>query len=87
MDDEVGRSGRLLLGSVKAGRLLAVLMRSPLNYQIVRQNGSHRTLRSTSGYPDLVFAFHEGVTLPPRMVKKILVGRVGLTEDQARELL
>jgi hypothetical protein len=32
--------------SLKARRLLAILMREPLNYRVVRRTGSHRTLRA-----------------------------------------
>jgi len=73
--------------SMKAGDLLALLARSPLSYQVVRSNGSHRRLESAAGYPPLTFAFHAGQTLPPGLVRKILVKDVGLTAAGARALL
>jgi predicted RNA binding protein YcfA (HicA-like mRNA interferase family) len=71
--------------SMKARRLLAILMREPLNYRIVRQTGSHRTLRAP-GRPPVLFAFHDRELLP-REVRKVLVKQVGLAESEALDLL
>ncbi len=49
--------------SVKAKRLLAALLR--LGWQIKRQSGSHKTL-ARSGWPDFVFAFHDGDEIGPK---------------------
>jgi predicted RNA binding protein YcfA (HicA-like mRNA interferase family) len=54
--------------SSKARRVLAALAR--IGWQIKRQTGSHRTL-SREGWPDFVFAFHEGEELGPRMLARI----------------
>lgn len=62
-------------------------MRKPLEYRVERQRGSHRTLRSAAGFPDVRFSFHEGVTVPPGAVKKILIKDVGLSEQEALALL
>jgi hypothetical protein len=35
----------------------------------------------------LLFSFHDGVTIAPGLVRKILCGDVGLDEDEALELL
>ncbi|WP_433008639.1 type II toxin-antitoxin system HicA family toxin [Kribbella sp. CA-294648] len=72
--------------SVKADALLAVLLRAPLKYKIVRQNGSHRVLRS-EGRPQILYSYHSGATVPPGVVRKILVDSVGLDEDEALDLL
>jgi predicted RNA binding protein YcfA (HicA-like mRNA interferase family) len=72
--------------SIKARNLRAILERKPLSYRVVRQNGSHRRLRS-SDYPALTFAFHDNATIPPWVVRKILLGDVGLAENEARKLL
>lgn len=72
--------------SMKARRLLAILTREPLNYRVVRQTGSHRTLRAP-GRPRVLFAAHDGDTIPPGLVRKILVRDVGLDERAARDLL
>lgn len=72
--------------SLKAKRLLKVLQAEPLNYVVVRQVGSHRTLEAP-GRPRLTFAFHDRATIAPGMVRQILVRRVGLTEAEALKLI
>jgi predicted RNA binding protein YcfA (HicA-like mRNA interferase family) len=72
---------------MKARRFLRILRRKPLEYRVVRQQGSHRSLESPNGYPDLRFSFHDNVELGPTIIRKILVNDVGLTEDEAAEIL
>jgi len=73
--------------SMKAKKLLAVLMRKPLSYRIVSQHGtSHRKLRSAK-YPPIIFAFHDGSDIPDYIVKDILINQVGLAEQEALNLL
>jgi predicted RNA binding protein YcfA (HicA-like mRNA interferase family) len=72
--------------SMKARALLAVLLREPLGYEIVRQSGSHRVLRAADR-PEILFSYHDGATVPPGVVRKILVKIVGLDEDEAVGLL
>jgi predicted RNA binding protein YcfA (HicA-like mRNA interferase family) len=55
-------------GSVRASRLLAALVR--LGWSVKRSTGSHRTL-SREGWPDVVFAFHDGEEVGPRMLARI----------------
>jgi predicted RNA binding protein YcfA (HicA-like mRNA interferase family) len=64
-------------GAAKARRVLAALLR--LGWQIKRESGSHRTLRR-EGWPDFVFAFHDGEELGPRMLARI-ARHTGLTPD------
>ena len=73
--------------SIKARKMFAVLARAPLGYTTLRQVGSHKVLRSSSGYPDLFLAFHDKATVAPGLVRKILVDDVGLTEEEALSLL
>ena len=54
--------------SSKTKRVLAALLK--LGWQVKRQTGSHRTL-AREGWPDFVFAFHEGEELGPRMLARI----------------
>jgi predicted RNA binding protein YcfA (HicA-like mRNA interferase family) len=68
---------------MRGRELLRILTREPLNYNVTRQRGSHRKLESSSGYPPLVFSFHDGQEIPPRVVRKILVQDVGLAEQDA----
>lgn len=72
--------------SLKAKRLLAILMRAPLDYRILRQKGSHRRLVSPR-HPPITFAFHDRYTVPPTHVRKVLVQDVGLSEEEALKLL
>ena len=71
---------------MKAKRLLAVLEREPLNYRVSRQAGSHRRMEAP-GRPPLTFAFHSKATVPPGLVRKVLVKDIGLAEEEARKLL
>jgi predicted RNA binding protein YcfA (HicA-like mRNA interferase family) len=71
---------------MKAKDLLSVLMRAPLGYRIVRQRGSHRLLKA-DGRPPIHFAFHDGATCAPGLVRKILTEGAGLREDEALSLL
>lgn len=73
--------------SLKAKQFLAVLQREPLNYTIVRHKGSHRRLESASGYPPIGLSYHDGQTVPPGVIRKYLVKRIGLTEAEALKLL
>ena len=60
--------GHLMPGSIKARRLLAALLR--IGWSVKRQRGSHRTLER-SGWPDYVFAFHDGDEIGPKMLTRI----------------
>jgi len=73
--------------SMKARQSLAVLMRPPLRYRVVRQVGSHRRLQSAAGYPPLTFAWHDGATVTPGLVRKVLVRQVGLSAQEALQCL
>ena len=53
--------------SSKANRVLAALYR--IGWTLKRQSGSHKTL-SRSGWPDMVFAFHDREEIGPRMLAR-----------------
>ena len=72
--------------SMKAAALVAILEKEPLGYSIVRQKGSHRTFRAKER-PQILFSYHDGATVPPGVVRKILVKQIGLSEEDALELL
>ena len=63
--------------AVKASRVLAALLRN--GWRIERQSGSHRVLRR-EGWPDVVFAFHDGEEIGPRMLARI-ARQTGLRPD------
>lgn len=54
--------------AAKARRVLAALLR--IGWEVKRETGSHRTLART-GWPDFVFAFHDGDEIGPRMLARI----------------
>ena len=54
--------------STKAKRVLSALER--LGWSIKRQTRSHKTL-SRTGWPDVVFAFHDGEEIGPRMLARL----------------
>jgi predicted RNA binding protein YcfA (HicA-like mRNA interferase family) len=72
--------------SMKARELLRLLQRDPLSYRVVRRKGSHCRLEAP-GRPSLTFAFHDNQTIPPGLVRKILVDQVRLSEDEALGVL
>jgi predicted RNA binding protein YcfA (HicA-like mRNA interferase family) len=72
--------------AIKSRRLLRVLMSAPLNYEEVRRSGSHRRLKS-AGRPSLTWAYHDGRTLSPVEVRRVLIEQVGLAESEALALL
>ncbi|MCA9233196.1 MAG: type II toxin-antitoxin system HicA family toxin [Planctomycetales bacterium] len=61
--------------SVRAKVLLQALLR--LGWSVKRQSGSHRTL-AREGWPDYVFAFHDGEEVGPRMLARV-AKHTGLT--------
>ena len=63
--------------ATKARRVLAALER--IGWVVKRQSGSHRTL-SRFDRPDVVFAFHDGEELGPRILARI-AKHTGLTPD------
>jgi predicted RNA binding protein YcfA (HicA-like mRNA interferase family) len=58
--------------SSKARRVLAALFR--IGWTLKRQSGSHKTL-ARPGWPDFVFAFHDGEEIGPRMLARIASAR------------
>ena len=64
-------------GAAKAKRVLAALLR--IGWQVKRESGSHR-VHSRTGWPDFVFAFHDGEEIGPRMLVRV-ARQTGLTPD------
>jgi predicted RNA binding protein YcfA (HicA-like mRNA interferase family) len=63
--------------SAKARRVLAALLK--IGWSIKRQRGSHKTLQRP-GWPDFVFAFHDGEEIGPHMLARI-AKQTGLGPD------
>jgi predicted RNA binding protein YcfA (HicA-like mRNA interferase family) len=55
-------------GARKAKVVLAALLH--IGWRVKRQSGSHRVLE-LDGWPDYVFAFHDGEEIGPRMLPRI----------------
>lgn len=64
-------------GAAKARLVLAALLR--IGWAVKRQSSSHRTLARV-GWPDYVFAFHDGDEIGPRLLARI-AKHTGLTPD------
>jgi predicted RNA binding protein YcfA (HicA-like mRNA interferase family) len=54
--------------AAKASKVLRALQQ--IGWDIKRQTGSHRTL-CRPGWPDYVFAFHDGEEIGPRILARI----------------
>ena len=61
--------------STRAQRVLAALLH--LGWRVKRQSGSHKVL-ARDGWPDFVFAFHDGDEIGPSMLARI-ARHTGLT--------
>ncbi|MBF9349271.1 hypothetical protein BKG80_18955 [Mycobacteroides chelonae] len=75
--------------SLKATKLLQILKKR-LDYEVVKgsrkNGGSHCDLVASDRKP-IRWAFHNGVSIPPRSVKSVLVDQAGLTIEEAKEVL
>ena len=63
--------------AAKAKKVLAALLRN--GWVVKRQSGSHKTL-SRDGWPDYVFAFHDGDEIGPSMMSRVAKS-TGLTPN------
>jgi len=54
--------------SAKARQVLKALLQ--IGWRIKRQSGSHKTL-AREGWSDVVFAFHDGEEIGPRMLARL----------------
>jgi len=62
-------------GTHKAGRVLAALLR--MGWTIKRSSGGSHRILGRAGWPDYVWAFHDGVEISPKMMTRI-AKRTGL---------
>ncbi len=65
-------------GSAKARKVLAALLR--IGWTIKRESGGSHRILSGPGWPDVVFAFHDGEEIGPRMLAR-MGKKTGLTPD------
>ncbi|MCH7483613.1 MAG: type II toxin-antitoxin system HicA family toxin [Chloroflexi bacterium] len=66
--------------STRSRHVFAALVK--IGWRVKRQRGSHRVL-SRDGWPDFVYAFHDGEEIGPRMLARV-AKRTGLTPDDLR---
>jgi predicted RNA binding protein YcfA (HicA-like mRNA interferase family) len=64
--------------STKARKVLAALLR--IGWAIKRESGGSHKVLERGGWPDVVFAFHDGDEIGPRMLKRI-AKHTGLAPD------
>lgn len=64
--------------STKAKQALAALLR--IGWTIKRQSGTSHRVLARDGWPDMLFAYHDKVTLGP-VAMKLLAKKTGLTPD------
>ncbi|WP_420454062.1 type II toxin-antitoxin system HicA family toxin [Rubrivirga sp.] len=65
-------------GSVKARKLLRALLK--LGWSVKREAGGSHKVLEREGWPDFVFAFHDGVEVGPKMLSRV-AKRTGLTPN------
>jgi len=73
--------------SLKAAIFYRLLTSNPLNYQLSRiKGGSHKTLMAVGRLP-IIFTWHSSVEVPGYKVRRILIERAILTEEEAYKLV
>jgi predicted RNA binding protein YcfA (HicA-like mRNA interferase family) len=65
-------------GSRKSRQVLAALL--GIGWVIKRQRGTSHRILSREGWPDFVFAFHDGEEIGPKMLSRI-AKRTGLEPE------
>jgi hypothetical protein len=70
---------------VKVRKFKTFLYRE-FSYEVVRSSGSHKTLHAP-GRPPLTLAFNDGDSIGAQMVRDILVKQVGLSLEEAKEVV
>lgn len=73
--------------SLKAGIFYRLLTSNPLNYRLSKsKGGSHKTLVAPGRLP-INFSWHPSVEISGYKVKKVLIERALLTEEEAYKLV
>ncbi|HEY1662863.1 MAG TPA: type II toxin-antitoxin system HicA family toxin [Verrucomicrobiae bacterium] len=65
-------------GSRKSRQVLTALLR--IGWNIKRQRGTSHRILAREGWPDFVFAFHDGDEIGPKMLSRI-AKRTGLEPE------
>lgn len=72
---------------MKARELRRILERAPLSYEVKRSKGGSHMVLTAEGRPPLNWSFHDGQTLAPGLVRKILKRDIGLTDEEVGQIL
>ena len=73
--------------SLKAAVFYRLLISNPLNYRLTtNKGGSHKTLVA-QGRLSITFTWHTGVEISGNTVRKILIKRALLTQEEAYKLV
>lgn len=65
-------------GAIKARKLLAALLR--IGWTVKRERGGSHRILARAGWPDFVFAFHDGEEIGPKMLARV-ARHTGLTPE------
>ena len=65
-------------GATKARQVLAALLR--MGWRIKRQSGGSHKILERTGWPDVVFSFHDGDEIGPKMLARV-ARRTGLKPE------
>lgn len=65
-------------GAIKARKLLAALLR--IGWTVKRERGGSHRILARAGWPDYVFAFHDGEEIGPKMLARV-ARHTGLTPE------
>ncbi len=71
---------------MKSKQVLRLLLSNRFDYEIVRQRGSHRTLRSPR-FPRIIYSYHDDKELSSGELRTLFCNTIGLTLNQALEVL
>ena len=73
--------------SLKAAIFYRLLISNPLNYRLTTNKGGSHKILMAPGRLSITFTWHTGVEISGNTVKKILIKRALLTQEEAYKLV
>jgi len=73
--------------SLKAAIFYRLLTSDPLNYRLSRNKGGSHKILVAPGRLSITFTWHSGIEISGNTVRKILITRALLTEEEAYKLV
>ena len=73
--------------SLKAAVFYRLLISNPLNYRLTTNKGGSHKILMAPGRLSITFTWHTGVEISGNTVKKILIKRALLTQEEAYKLV